>query len=93
MHALWPQAIDRTQFAQDFYVLGDQAAVNYTRGSFRKGEDAYEAVLHGLPYSARPLDYGAVYASKSYADMQGRRLWLGWVFEVRHNATHTHAHT
>ena len=31
----------------------------------------------------RQLDYGAVYASKSFNLEDGRRVWFGWVYEVR----------
>jgi hypothetical protein len=33
-------------------------------------------------YPPQPLDYGSVYASKSFTDLSGRRLWYGWVYEV-----------
>ena len=28
------------------------------------------------------VDYGSVYASKSWRAEDGRRLWMGWVFET-----------
>ncbi len=31
---------------------------------------------------SRLLDFGSVYASKSFALRDGRRLWLGWSFET-----------
>lgn len=30
----------------------------------------------------RMIDYGAVYASKTWRASDGRRLWLGWVYET-----------
>lgn len=45
------------------------------------GRDAYSNLLGGEPYQARVIDYGSIYASKSWAAADGRRLWLGWVYE------------
>jgi len=39
--------------------------------------------MDSIPYPATPMDYGSVYASKSFLSADNRRLWLGWVFEVR----------
>jgi hypothetical protein len=49
----------------------------------------------GRVYPPQPVDYGSVYASKSFEDLSGRRLWYGWVYEVRgQTSTHgTHVDT
>jgi len=30
----------------------------------------------------RSIDYGSVYASKTFQTQDGRRVWMGWVFET-----------
>lgn len=32
--------------------------------------------------NCRIIDHGAIYASKTWQAADGRRLWLGWVFET-----------
>ena len=33
--------------------------------------------------TVRQIDYGAVYASKSFKLQDNRTVWIGWVYEVR----------
>lgn len=33
------------------------------------------------------MDYGSVYASKSWEALDGRRLWIGWVYETAAGCT------
>jgi sucrose-6-phosphate hydrolase SacC (GH32 family) len=87
------QSRSRTPFGADYYVLGDAVLTNYTLALAQDGHDAYSGRLGGgdaPPYVPRLLDYGAVYASKSFRllptddtdGLPGRLLWLGWVYEV-----------
>ncbi len=64
---------------QDWYVLGD-AELDYDR--LNSGRNLFDAVLGQQSYQARLLDYGSVYASKSYLLGDGRRVWFGWVYET-----------
>ncbi|KAF5825582.1 hypothetical protein DUNSADRAFT_8412, partial [Dunaliella salina] len=76
------QARQRFQFAQDFYVLAESQLTNYSLAGQQDGQDAYSGMIDGNFYPATPVDYGVVYASKSFQAADKRRLWLGWVFEV-----------
>eukprot|EP00983_Pelagomonas_calceolata_P093114 1157739-Pelagomonas_calceolata.AAC.6 len=89
------QARERFQFAQDFYVLSESQLTNYSLAGLQDGQDAYSGMclvsclslvlapqMDGNFYPATPVDYGVVYASKSFQAADKRRLWLGWVFEV-----------
>ncbi|KAL6757994.1 glycosyl hydrolase [Haematococcus lacustris] len=71
----------RHPFAADFYLLGEAALTNYTAALNQDEADAFTGTVARLPYQAQPLDAGSVYASKTFQDAAGRRLWLGWVYE------------
>ncbi|MEW5308893.1 MAG: hypothetical protein WDW38_000814 [Sanguina aurantia] len=75
------QVWGRQPFSADFYILGS-ADTNFTiHQQFETGQDMMRPVLDGDYFSEQYLDYGAVYASKSFLLEDGRRLWLGWVYE------------
>lgn len=79
---LLQQVWGRQPFSADFYILGS-ADTNFTiHQRFETGQDMMRPVLEGDYFSEQYLDYGAVYASKSFLLEDGRRLWLGWVYEV-----------
>ncbi|KAL6754794.1 glycosyl hydrolase [Haematococcus lacustris] len=71
----------RHPFAADFYLLGEAALTNYTAALIQDEADAFTGTVARRPYQAQPLDAGSVYASKTFQDAAGRRLWLGWVYE------------
>lgn len=85
------QMRNRTPFAADWYVLSD-VGLNYTdlnddSNDIGDGYDAFVARMGGEPFSQRLLDYGSVYASKSFRMQSGQVMWMGWVFEDSQGCT------
>ncbi|CAL8464935.1 g4470 [Coccomyxa elongata] len=78
------QSKSRNPYSMDWYVLGTSAAFlgNRSQGNISTGgEDIahFQSTLQSTPQS---VDYGSIYASKTFATNDGRRVWMGWVFET-----------
>ncbi|EIE20550.1 hypothetical protein COCSUDRAFT_67413 [Coccomyxa subellipsoidea C-169] len=78
------QSKTRDPFAMDWYILGTSATFlgNRSQGNISsRGEDTsrFQSTLQNTPQS---VDYGSIYASKTFATSDGRRVLLGWVFET-----------
>ncbi len=57
-------------------MISDQP-LNYTNT-----QGVYVNSYRGRPYTPQLLDWGSLYASKTFATQDGRRIWWGWAYET-----------
>lgn len=63
-------------FGQDWYIISDEP-LNYSNP-----EGTFVNSWRGRPSPPRLLDWGSVYASKTFPTSDGRRIWWGWAYET-----------
>ncbi|KAL3134801.1 hypothetical protein ABBQ32_007784 [Trebouxia sp. C0010 RCD-2024] len=76
------QVTGRSPFGVDWYVLGDAPTSYDASGASSNSAGLFTANTQGVAYAPRALDYGAVYASKSFKLDDGRQLMMSWVLET-----------
>ena len=87
------QVRERRPFGADWYLLSGSPGLNLSACSDEAFGDARDAFTPGgaggssaaddMSGTVRQIDYGAVYASKSFKLQDNRTVWIGWVYEVR----------
>jgi len=70
----------RVPFAKDWYVLSD-GVLQYGDGNQLQGAGIFQANVGGVRRQPKQLDYGTVYASKTF-QKDDRVIWQGWVYET-----------
>ena len=88
-----PQVRERRPFGADWYLLSGSPGLNLSACNDEEFGDARDAFTPGgaggssaaddMSGTVRQIDYGAVYASKSFKLQDNRTVWIGWVYEVR----------
>ncbi|KAK9835357.1 hypothetical protein WJX81_004418 [Elliptochloris bilobata] len=79
------QVRGRTPFAADWYMLSSaDARANASNVAAGGAIGAFNAstAYYGLALSPQLIDFGSVYASKSFRTNDNRTIWMGWVFET-----------
>ena len=76
------QVLGRTPFGGDFYVIGKTPAAAYSAASNSVTSGLFQGNYDVASYTPRLLDYGSVYASKSFRLDDGRQLMMSWIFET-----------
>ena len=64
------------------YTSGNYRSVAYCRLAVAKRCNHRLQRFYGSVAYRRSVDYGSIYASKTFATKDGRRVLLGWVFET-----------
>ena len=72
------QVSARSPYGQDYYVLGN-APLNYANAA---NGVAFSGTLNGQLYAQQILDYGSIYASKTFQLLDGRRIWYSYTPRV-----------
>lgn len=70
------QVRGRKPFGQDWYIVSDEP-LNYTNP-----DGAFVDSWRGHRSTPQLFDWGSVYASKTFATRNGRRIWWGWAYET-----------
>ena len=76
------QVLGRIPYGGDFYVIGKSPVALYSAASNSVNSGLFQGNYDETSYTPRLLDYGSVYASKSFKVDDGRQLMMSWIFET-----------
>ncbi|DBB18751.1 hypothetical protein WJX82_009075 [Trebouxia sp. C0006] len=76
------QVLGRTPYGADWYVLGNTPGSYVVANDSSYADGLFTSTYMEAAYTPRLLDYGSIYASKSFELDDGRRLMMNWVFET-----------
>lgn len=75
------QFLPRYPFGLDWYVLGD-LPLNFSTNANQNLQTVFDNTLENRTYTPKIIDFGSVYASRTFTLEDGRLVWIGWVFEA-----------
>ena len=71
-YCVLPQVLGRVPFGADFYVIGKSPVALYSAASSSVSSGLFQGNYQEASYTPKMLDYGSVYASKSFKTTDGR---------------------